>query len=231
MRRHPKELVPLPARKYVRARQHDWECTRRLRRGLRSLRKDPRGSEPVWQDLVDGWDDQRWAAGVEYLDAVAEQASVEDGPILECGSGLTTLLLATVAESTGSSVWSLEHDAPCHERVSSRLRRFGLHANVQLTPLRDYGRFDWYDVEPSALPSFSLVVCDGPPSATRGGRFGLVPVLRQNLAADCSILLDDARRPGEREVLERWASEFGLAFQIRGETKLHAWVTQPGAAA
>jgi predicted O-methyltransferase YrrM len=215
----------------VRARQHEWECTRRLRRGLRSLSQDPCGSEELWHELVEGWDNNRWSAGVEYLDAVAAASSRHEGPILECGSGLTTLVLATMSRRTGSQIWTLEHDERCFRIVQSRLRRFGLTANVQLTPLRDYALFDWYDVAPLSLPSFSLVVCDGPPSATRGGRFGLVPVLRDNLDPGCAILLDDARRPGEREVLERWSSEFGLEFEIRGETKLHAWVRQPGAAA
>jgi hypothetical protein len=231
VRRHPKELVPLPVRKYVRARQHEWECTRRLRRGLRSLADDPRGSEDIWHELVEGWDNKRWSAGVEYLDAVVAAGSRHEGPILECGSGLTTLVLATMSRHTGSQIWTLEHDERWSHIVRSGLRRFRLAANVQLTPLRDYGAFDWYDVEALALPRFSLVVCDGPPSATRGGRFGLVPVLRGNLAHGCVILLDDARRSGEREILERWSVEFGLQFEIRGETKLHAYVRQPDAAA
>ena len=81
------------------------------------------------------------------------------------------------------------------------------------------------------LRRISLVICDGPPSSTRGGRFGLVPVLRENLAPGFRILLDDARRPGEREVLRRWASEFDLEYDVRGEVKLRAYVSQPPGAA
>jgi len=231
VRSHPKELVPLSVRKYVRERQHAWECFRKLRRGLRALDRDPHASAAVWKDLIDGWDDQRWSAGVEYLDAVAGASLDGDGPILECGSGLTTLVVATIARRTGAQLWALEHDSRCYDRVQGRLRRFGLEATVLPAPLRDYGSFDWYDVEPSTLPSFSLVVCDGPPSSTRGGRFGLVPVLREKLSPRCTILLDDARRPGEREVLRRWAAEFGLDFEIRGGTKLHACVTRSGSTA
>src|SRR5437899_7048669 len=97
----------------------------RLRRGIRMLKRDPRGTERVWDDLVDGWDNKRWSAGVEFLDAVAAAALAEEGdPILECGSGLTTLVLATVARRTGSAVWTLEHDARCFQLVQSRLRQF-----------------------------------------------------------------------------------------------------------
>jgi hypothetical protein len=220
--RRPKEIVPLRVRSHARQLEHAWTCSRLLRRGIRALRKDPRGNERIWQDLVDGWDDRRWSVGVEYLDAVAAAAVQQEGPILECGSGLTTLLLAAVAQHTGSPVWTLEHDAGCFRRVELRLRRLRLDANVRHAPLRNYGDFDWYGVEPSALPIFSLVVCDGPPKRTRGGRFGLMPVLGDRLAAGCLILLDDAARPEEREVLGRWASDRALRSEVRGTERPYA---------
>jgi predicted O-methyltransferase YrrM len=227
MRRHPKELVPLGVRKYVRGRRHAWECSRELRRGLRALERDPHGSEEVWSELANGWDNQRWSAGVEYLDAVGRASLEHEGPILECGSGLTTLVLATIARRTGSQVWTLEHDARCFEIVQARLRQFGLQARLQLTPLRDYGSFDWYDVEPTVHPSFSLVVCDGPPKRTRGGRFGLLPVLGDRLAPGCVILLDDASRAQEREVLARWAASRPLKYELRGASRPYAAVELP----
>jgi len=88
-----------------------------------------------------------------------------------------------------------------------------------LTTLRDYGDFDWYDVDPLELPTFSLVICDGPQGSTRGGRLGLLPVLRERLAPGCSILLDDAARPSEREVLRRWKLQAPLRYDLRGEEK------------
>jgi hypothetical protein len=214
----------LRARTYVRQRQHAFACSRLLRRGIRALERDPRGNGQIWEDLVDGWDDRRWSVGVEYLDAVAALAVEEKAPILECGSGLTTLVLAAVASRTGSPVWTLEHDADCLRHVEARLERLRLDANVRHTPLRDYGDFDWYDVDPSALPTFSLVVCDGPPKRTRGGRFGLMPVLGARLAAGCVIVLDDAARPEEREVIGRWASDRPLRHEVRGTERPYATV-------
>ena len=38
-----------------------------------------------------------------------------------------------------------------------------------------------------------------PPGSTRGGRYGLLTVLGERLAPGCTILLDDAGRPDERE--------------------------------
>jgi Methyltransferase domain len=224
-----KKLVPVQVRTYVRQREREWRRSRLLRRGLRALRSDPRGNEEVWRDLVEGWDDKRWGAGAEYLDAVAAAAVAEQGPILECGSGLTTLVLAAVAEQTGSPVLSLEHDAHCFDVLQARLRPLRLGADVMLTPLRDYGEFDWYDVEPSRLPTFSFVVCDGPPKRTRGGRFGLLPVLGDRLAPGCVILLDDAARPEEREVLSRWAAARPLRYELHGDARPYAEVELPAA--
>src|SRR5262249_56291025 len=199
-----KELVPVGVGKGVREGEQGWGVSRALSGGLRGLQERPWGSETIWRDLAVGWDNERWSAGPEYLDAVATAALAEQGPILECGSGITTLVLATISEYTGSPVITLEHDERCFEVVRSRLRRFGLRADVRLAPLRRYGEYDWYDVDPAELHAFSLVVCDGPPGRTRGGRFGLLPVLRERLLPGCAILLHDAARPPEQRLLRRW---------------------------
>jgi hypothetical protein len=99
--------------------------------------------------------------------------------------------------------------------VMKGLRRFDLDANVVLAPLRSYRDFEWYDVEASSLPTFSLVVCDGPPNFARAGRYGLVPVLGSRLTSGCTILLDDAARPSERGTLRRWKSEQGIEYEVR----------------
>lgn len=75
------------------------------------------------------------------------------------------------------------------------------------SPLKDYGDFCWYDAPLESMPdSFSLVICDGPPGATKGGRYGLVPFMRDRLRSGCVILLDDAEREEERTIAARWQS-------------------------
>jgi hypothetical protein len=75
---------------------------------------------------------------------------------------------------------------------------------VRFAPLRDYGDFDWYTIDTRLLPTFDLAVCDGPPGSTRGGRYGLLPVMSRKLASNATLLFDDADREGERAVLARW---------------------------
>jgi hypothetical protein len=184
-----------------------------LRRGL-----DKVGSGQPWTDLVYGWGNGDWSALPEYLEAVASYCRGASTPILECGSGLTTLVMA----SLGAEIYALEHDSFWRRRVEDKLDQFGLSARVIAAPLRSYGTFDWYDVDVATMPRFSLVVCDGPPGeTTRGGRYGLLPVMRERLADGCTVLLDDADRSGEREVLQGWAESLE-SFQTYGRTESYA---------
>ena len=223
---HAKRAVPVPARDY-------WWATRRHRgvsHALSAVRRARFRDEEAWSRLVRAWGNEDMSAHHEYLSAVAAAARATEGPILECGSGLTTLVLADIARSTGAAFWSLEEDARWARRVRAALRLLRLSGRVFTRPLRDYGGFDWYDVGALELPIFSLVVCDGPVGDTRGGRYGLVPVLGGRLERDCLILLDDAGREGERSVLRRWETEHGFRCELRGREKEYAVVCRNGAA-
>jgi hypothetical protein len=206
---HIRQLLPRSLRSYAR-RKHR---TIVLRLALRALRRNPRGSRKIWHDLVYGWGNPQWSALPEYLEAIAAAASATSGPVLECGSGLSTLVLATI-RAGGGPVCALEEDAEWAARVERALARHGLAADVQYSPVRPYGHFDWYSVDPLALPVVSLVVCDGPRGSTRGGRYGLLPVAGTRLARGCRILLDDAARDEELHVLDRWAAEYHARIEL-----------------
>jgi predicted O-methyltransferase YrrM len=156
---------------------------------------------------VRGWGN-RWSAQREYLTACLEHARAADGPILECGSGLSTVLIGTLAQASGNSVVSLEHEPKYAKRVRHYLDKYHLSSVKHcVAPLKSYGDFDWYTPPPlDSIPGdFSLVICDGPPGLSRGGRYGLVPVMQDKLRPDCTILLDDGAREGEQETAARWA--------------------------
>jgi Methyltransferase domain len=220
-----KQLVPLRTRRYARTRELELRRSLALRRGVASLKRHRRASQRTLDRLVFGWGNA-WSAETGFLLTMASAAIDEPGPILECGSGLTTLVLAALRHDRSESVFSLEHDPDWFRFLASRLRRYGLEANakVHLAPLRDFGGFEWYDVSGLELPSVSLVVCDGPPNSTRGGRFGLVPVLGNRLAPDCTILLDDASRAEEQDVLRRWRRDTPLTYEVLAEERPFALV-------
>lgn len=165
----------------------------------------------LWTDAIYGWGNEEWAAEERYLAEVVQSAERCAGPILECGSGLTTLLIGAVATRRALRLHSLENSTEWHARVTQALRDHGVAGvTVHLTPLRDFGAYEWYDVQGGELPDeFSLVVCDGPPASTRGGRGGMLPRMRGSLVPGCCILLDDASRPAERALVDRWREELG----------------------
>ena len=65
-------------------------------------------------------------------------------------------------------------------------------------------------------------IADGPPGNTKGGRYGLLPIMRSRLAPDVVILLDDAERPGEQRVLQQWKAEYQAAYELHPDTH-KAW--------
>jgi hypothetical protein len=161
----------------------------------------------------------RWAwanpnsASVEYLKAVAEAALSAGGPILECGSGLSTVIAGAIAQRTGNTLITLEHSMWWSRNVRWSLRWAGVtEVDYRVRPLRHYKDFDWYD--PGNVPSdIALVICDGPPATGRGGRYGLVPLLAHDIAPGARTLLDDYDRPSEALVVDRWTESFGWSIE------------------
>ncbi len=179
------------------------------------------------RDLIYGWGNEVYSGSEEYLRACLEVGWKAKGPILECGSGLSTILLGTAAKRTSNVVYTLEHDAMWGEKVKSCLRRYRIDSvRIHVDALHDYGEFCWYTPPSGGIPhGISAVICDGPPGDTRGGRVGLVPVMKSRLSGDCVILLDDACRVEEQAALRRWAAELGAQYQIIGSVRPYARLT------
>jgi hypothetical protein len=192
---------------------------RQLRAAIKAIAHLPDGQIPsreLLSELMAGWSNEGYAANPEYLEAVAGALLKTTGPILECGSGLTTILLAILCGKRNVQVWSLEHFPEWRERVSEALNENGLSGvHVCAAPLKDYGDFAWYDPPLAQMPpEFSLMICDGPPGSTKGGRYGLLPIMGQRLPSGATILLDDAGRPGELELIKKWELEAGFKTEL-----------------
>lgn len=196
-------------------RRYQYDRTEMLERVITRLSRAhaPRTVSVIWTDAIFGWGNERWAAEAHYLREVVRSAEKAKGSILECGSGLTTLMMGAIASRRGIQLHSLEHNPEWHARVSEAIQRFRLtKVTVHLAPLRDFGPFDWYDAQLSELPNdFSLVVCDGPPGVTRGGRSGMLPMMRGKLAKTVSILIDDTNRAAEGQLAQKWMGELGVS--------------------
>jgi hypothetical protein len=205
LKRFVPKSIKRPIKQAVRRRQ----LTQAIRK-IANLGERQMPSRDLLSELIVGWDNDGYVANLDYLEEVARSSIETTGHILECGSGVTTVLLGILCSRRPIQVWSLEHSLDWQKRVAQVLGTNGLSgARVCFSPLIDHGKFVWYDPHSLQLPDqFSLVICDGPPGTTKGGRYGLLPVMLDRLAPETRILLDDAGRPGERALINEWVSEY-----------------------
>lgn len=156
--------------------------------------------------------------------------------VVELGSGISTVLLARLlcqrSPVDGFRLAAVEHDARWAQWVTEQLDREGTGSDVVVVhaPLAPHPRAEpglsWYDdaalIEGlhTALQGdpIDLLLVDGPPAYAAGqglARYPALPVLGNLLAPGATVLLDDAERPGEQEVLRRWEHETGHDFDRR----------------
>jgi len=167
----------------------------------------PEGPLPV----VAGWalDPTALFWLVDHVDRARPQL------VVECGSGTSTLWIALALRRNGSGrVVSLEHSEEFAASTRELLERHGLSdwAQVLTAPLVPVetarGTFPWYEIDPASLGPIDLLFIDGPPAATgKHARYPALPVLGGQLAQGAVVVLDDAGRDDEREVLKRWLAE------------------------
>jgi predicted O-methyltransferase YrrM len=132
--------------------------------------------------------------------------------IVECGSGISTLLIARLLRTRPGHLWSVEHDRDWRAIVSGWVEDEGLADRVTFI---DAGLSDgWYCRETISTQlkesEIDLLIVDGPPAYRREimyARYQAVPFFRERLASDWAIVLDDVHRRGEFEVASRWSRE------------------------
>lgn len=201
-----------------------------LKKAIQNLKdQQTQGSQQLWNQ-IESWHwlrdrlqlqqgfylDSFWSASPDFLKLIAAHC-LEHKPktILECSSGASTLILAAACRANGRGrVLSLEHEAEHAARTRKELERQGLdiYAEVRLAPLESVEisgqRWLWYQHQD--LPSdIELLVIDGPPGRLQPlSRYPALPLLRQHLAADAWIFLDDAARADEQEAVRLWLETF-----------------------
>lgn len=154
-----------------------------------------------------------WSAAPDFLKLIVDHClHHKPKTIVECSSGTTTLMLARCCEMNGGGqVVSLENGGDYAEMSRGHLQRYGVasQATVLHAPLSPYEinglRYEWYDI--GALPdgSIDMLVIDGPPGFIQPhSRYPALPLLKDKLAEGCVIFMDDAARPDEKEIVDRW---------------------------
>jgi predicted O-methyltransferase YrrM len=143
-----------------------------------------------------------------------EIALGERREVVELGSGVSTVVLARLLRERGGRMTSLEHEPRWARLVGQQLEREGLAEMASLieAPLEPHAAAlddaPWYSARAVAnLPrEIELLLVDGPPGGEgrERSRYPALPALAGHLASNATVVLDDATRPGERDVLGRW---------------------------
>ncbi len=145
--------------------------------------------------------------------------------VVEFGSGLSTLYLAKALDGVGGRLVSVENNAEWAALVRTWLREEGLEGAVELiiAPMgpckMGLGGLEWYDSSAvaSAIDGLEIdcVLVDGPIAYREEvalSRYPALPLLKDNLAKQHAVFLDDASRAGEQKVLELWSDLLGIKF-------------------
>lgn len=134
------------------------------------------------------------------------------GPIIETGSGLSSLAMGAVSDS---QVYSLEHVDFYAGQTISWCESAGVsNVGVCYAPLKDF----WYDVDRFDLPKkFALGFCDGPPRLY-GTRMRFFDVIAPRCSA---VVVDDIKQDIKyARKVEEWGLAHGFSMTILGRAAL-----------
>jgi hypothetical protein len=168
-----------------------------------------------------------WSAEVDFLKIIADACLINrPGLILECSSGLTSLVLARCCQINGSGhVISLEDGMEYAENTQTYIDRYGLgdYASVVHAPLQyravDGNTYAWYSTDAIPESGIDMLVIDGPSGyIQKNSRYPALPICRQRFSKHCNIYLDDAAREDERTIVAMWLSRYPDLKHVYHET-------------
>lgn len=203
-------LLPQPVRKWARHRvfrpgeQHAWDIVEK-HPVLGSICQ--RGGNP-------------WALSpstILYLWNILSEKKPRN--IIEFGSGTSTQIFAAYAKEAEQQgiqvrICSIEHDKDWFERCQNFLSTSGQlkYVTLQHAPLTEQTflgrRMTAYTVPEQIFEQFDsqggfdLCLIDGPPGTI--GRCGSLAIAAPHLASNAEIILDDAYRTNEQDVIAEW---------------------------
>lgn len=164
-----------------------------------------------------------FAASPDYLLKINEIIR-EKKPnlILEAGSGVSTLIASyALKKYGGGKIISLDHTEKYAQQTKYELKKHNLesYAEVIYAPLKKHifpisdlysNYLIWYNTESiiSQIDSVDLFIIDGPPSKVKNARFPALPIMFDKMKPGTIIILDDAKRKNEQEVIKLWQKEY-----------------------
>lgn len=153
-----------------------------------------------------------YAADAGVLAIVTSIARKCRGPIIETGSGLSSVMMGAASENV---VYSLEHVQHYAAQTVAWCEEAGVsNVGVCCASLKDF----WYDVDQFDLPKkFALGFCDGPPRM-----YGTRMKFFEVLAPRCEVIVvDDIKTDNNfARAVNAWAEANERTMQVLGRTAL-----------
>lgn len=191
---------------------------------LRSLRG---GSKAAKRALLDRLDLPRdalpnlgsWKADTGLLTLLVDHIEAHRPQVVvEFGSGASSLILARALQRNGGGrLTSYDQHADFVGATREWLGGHGLSADMHYAPLGDAAPGWpglWYQA-PNLPDVIDLLVVDGPPWTIHPLIRGSAESLFARIRPGGAIMLDDAARPGERLVAQRWRKAWpDFAFRL-----------------
>lgn len=155
--------------------------------------------------------------------------------IVELGSGASTLWLALALRKLGQGhLVSFDHLEAFGNRTRRQLALHGVAAQaevrvVKLVPVDHEGHaLPWYDLgDGQGLEAIDLLIVDGPPgSVGPGARFPAMPAFASRLSDGARIVVDDANRADEIDMMRRWCELYPQLQErspLGSRTRVFSW--------
>ena len=186
---------------------HYWRRDFAIADGLKAIRENTDTPE-TYLEMYNVWNNN-WALSPEGLFTCVTLARKAKGPILECGSGLSTLCMAA---ATDQPIIALEQSAVWASKLEKLLGDSSV--DMRLSDIKDYDGFKWYADVPRE--TFDLVLVDGPPASN--GRAGIFQLLTGEIEK-ATLIIDDIARDHWRQDVEAYCEQSGRELQVVGASR------------
>lgn len=165
-------------------------------------------------DLYAHWGHPLDDVEASYLGSALHSAEHVDGPILQCGASLTTLILGKLCDGLAyraKPIICLEENPHWANVIRSWLTQYQIHSVQVLTAVPQlHSGSVWYGIDQRKLPhNIALALCQGNKSQATS-MISLIIRCSAQLAPGVTLLGQQQRDPVELQFLERWAKRHDM---------------------
>lgn len=148
--------------------------------------------------------------------------------IVECGSGISTLYIASLLKQNSiknGKIYSIDHNKEWIDVLRHYLNVLDIRNFVELihAPLKlfdhNFKAVSWYDSnilkDKTDEISIDQLIVDGPPAYKNDiqySRFPAVPFFEDKFSKNYSVFLDDTDRKAEKQILKTWSEILGIEY-------------------